>query len=98
MAHWELHRLARRSVLANPLRKWHSESVEHETNETKSNWERIFAVPASGVVFASGGAMIGSALGGPIGGLVGVTVGAVSGAAVEIISQKRHEKVKERAG
>ena len=74
------------------------EPVEYKNDATKSSWERIFAVPASGVVFASGGAMIGSALGGPIGGLVGVTVGAVSGAAVEIISQKRHERVKEERG
>ena len=36
--------------------------------------------------------MIGAAVGGPIGGIIGGAVGAAGGAALEIISQKRHEK------
>lgn len=68
--------------------------MEHKTNGTKFDWDRLFEIPASGAVFASGGAMIGTAVAGPVGGLVGGTVGALSGVAVEIISQKRHEKPK----
>ena len=56
--------------------------------------DRFFAIPASGVVFASGGAMIGTAIGGPIGSLVGAGVGALSGVFVEISSQRRHAKEK----
>jgi hypothetical protein len=66
--------------------------------DTKSNWDRLIAIPASGVAFASGGAMIGSAFGGPIGGVIGTVVGGLSGVTVEIISQKRHEKADESHG
>jgi len=65
------------------------------TESSRSTWERVFAIPASGIVFAAGGAMLGSAVGGPIGGVVGITLGGLSGAAVEIVSQKRHEKGRE---
>ena len=57
-----------------------------------SNWDNFFAIPASGVALGSGGAMIGTAVGGPVGGIIGGAIGAASGAALEIISQKRHEK------
>jgi len=72
--------------------------MEDKTMKTKSNLDRIFAIPASGVVFLSGGAMIGTAFGGPIGGLVGGALGVASGVAVEIISQKRHEKAGKMSG
>jgi hypothetical protein len=70
-------------------------SVEYRTDEKESNWDRSFAIPASGVAFGSGGAMIGTAVAGPIGGFIGGAVGVASGAVVEIISQKRHEKEKQ---
>lgn len=68
--------------------------MDHETEATKSNWDHFFAIPASSVVFGSGGAMIGVAVAGPVGGIVGGAVGVASGAAVEIISQRRHDKEK----
>lgn len=51
----------------------------------------MFAIPALGVAFGSGGAMIGAALAGPVGGIIGGAVGVASGAALEFISQKRRE-------
>jgi hypothetical protein len=68
--------------------------VDQKITETKSDWDRLFSIPASGVVFASGGAMIGSAMAGPIGGLVGMSLGAVGGIVTEIASQRRHEREK----
>ena len=68
--------------------------MDHETEATKSNWDHFFAIPASGVAFGSGAAMIGTAVAGPVGGIIGGAVGAAGGAMVEILSQKRHEKEK----
>ena len=68
--------------------------MDEKAAETKSDWDRLFSIPASGVVFASGGAMIGSAMAGPMGGLVGMTVGAVGGVLTEIASQKRQDRGK----
>ncbi len=67
--------------------------MSYRTEESKSEWDRFFAISSSGAVVAAGGAMIGTAVGGSAGGLVGCMVGAASGAVIEIRSQKRHEKV-----
>jgi uncharacterized membrane protein len=64
--------------------------MANQAAEKKSDVDRLFSIPASGVVFASGGALIGATLGGPIGGLVGGAIGAVGGVVTEIASQKRH--------
>ena len=69
----------------------HSQCMADRTEETKSKWDSFIAIPASGVVFASGGAMIGSATGGPFGALLVGGLGALVGAGVEIASQWRRK-------
>jgi hypothetical protein len=80
------------SALAEAIEKCHTPDVKYESYESTSNWDRFFAIPASGVVFASGAAMIGAAMAGPVGGIVGATLGAVGGIATEIVSQKHHKE------
>jgi uncharacterized membrane protein len=70
--------------------KWHLVRMATQTEKKESELDRLFSIPASGVVFASGGALIGNTIGGPLGGLVGGAIGAVGGVVTEIVSQKRH--------
>jgi len=66
--------------------------------KSQIQWDRLIAIPASGIAFASGGAMIGAAAAGPLGALVGGVAAAAAGAAVEIASQRRHEKTDKKQG
>ena len=59
-----------------------------------TDWNKKLDIPASGIVFASGGSLIGAAAGGP----AGSAIGAVSGIFIEVASQKIHrarERTKE---
>jgi len=54
--------------------------------------ENLLNIPASGIAFASGSSLIGTALGGPIGGVIGAVLGGVAGIVNEIESQKQHDR------
>ena len=77
----------KRLVIATTRPQCHLRTMANQAAEKKSDVDRLFSIPASGVVFASGGALIGATLGGPIGGLVGGAIGAVGGVVTEIASQ-----------
>jgi hypothetical protein len=59
--------------------------------DSESSLNRTLDIPSSGIVFASGGSLIGTAIGGPAGGMMGAIFGGLSGVAVEILSQRLHQ-------
>ena len=58
--------------------------------------ESLLNIPASGIAFAAGSSLIGTALGGPVGGVVFALGGAAIGVITEMASQKRHEHKSEQ--
>jgi hypothetical protein len=56
--------------------------------------ENSLSIPASGITFASGLSLLGTAVAGPVGGVTGALVGALGGIFAEVASQKKHERPK----
>jgi hypothetical protein len=54
--------------------------------------EGLLNVPASGIAWAAGSSLIGTAVGGPVGGAVFALSGAAIGIFTEMASLKRHEQ------
>jgi len=61
---------------------------------TQIRLENTLSIPASGIAFASGLSLIGTAVAGPLGGVTGAVIGAVGGILAEVVSQKKHEQPK----
>lgn len=62
----------------------------------QNGWSKGLDIPASGIMFASSGSLIGTAIAGPAGGVIGALVGAVGGVITEVASQKAHERRADR--
>ena len=56
------------------------------------SFENTLSIPASGIAFASGAALIGTAVAGPFGAAVGALIGGLGGILTEVASQKAHRK------
>jgi hypothetical protein len=55
---------------------------------TNTSWIRALDIPASGITFAAGASLIGTAIAGSAVGLSGALIGAVWGVINELLSQK----------
>lgn len=58
---------------------------------TEKRLQSTLSIPTSGIVFASGLSLIGTAVAGPVGGVTGAVLGVVGGIFTEVASLKRHE-------